>query len=286
MIYLPGHARDVLRDAEECPAELQPLVWFAVTGVFFGQPKQARDWTLRGFLAAQGSPVSLNVPEDKATREALARAAARLFTEPLAALKGRMLDAVALDGLLVPDPTLDMLRWLDGSLTPESDPARFAAFASLATTKLGLDPRKKPRQDAAARLAKREKGWAEVWQRFEEGNGGYEGVVKLLEMSEPHDLLTPPETYPAENARRERALCKGLLAIADKPFPDAAKAILSLDRHRSSSDAADGCAGPAGRGRTRRRDHTTGSPPALTRRPRRRRGRQAMPRPGIRVASS
>lgn len=158
VIYLPGHGRDVLRGAEECPAELQPLVWFAVTGVFFGQPKQARDWTLRGFLAAQGSPVGLTVSEDKATREALARAAARLFTEPLASLKGRTLDAAALDGLLVPDPTLDMLRWLDGSLTPESDPARFDAFASLAAKKLGFDPRKKPRQDAAARLAKREKG--------------------------------------------------------------------------------------------------------------------------------
>lgn len=229
VIYLPGHGRDVLRGAEECPAELQPLVWFAVTGVFFGQPKQARDWTLRGFLAAQGSPVGLTVPEDKATREALARAAARLFTEPLASLKSRTLDAAALDLLLVPDPTLDMLRWLDGSLTQESDPARFDAFASLAAKKLGLDPRKKPRQDAAARLAKREKGWAEVWQRFEEGNGGYDGVVKLLGMQEPHDLITPPETYPAENARRERALCKSLLGLAEKPFAEAAKAIIALD---------------------------------------------------------
>lgn len=229
VIYLPGHGRDVLRGAEECPAELQPLVWFAVTGVFFGQPKQARDWTLRGFLAAQGSPVGLTVPEDKATREALPRAAARLFTEPVAALKGRTLDAVALDGLLVPDPNLDMLRWLDGSLTPESDPARFDAFASLAAKKLGLDPRKKPRQDAAARLAKREKGWAEVWQRFEEGNGGYDGVVKLLGMQEPQDLITPPETYPAENARRERVLCKSFLGLAEKSFAEAAKAIVALD---------------------------------------------------------
>jgi hypothetical protein len=229
VIYLPGHGRDVLRGAEECPAELQSLVWFAVTGVFFGQPKQARDWTLRGFLAAHGSPVSLNVPEDKATREALARAAARLFAEPLASLKGRTLDAAALDGLLVPDPTLDMLRWLDGSLTPENDPQRFDAFASLAAKKLGLDPRKKPRQDAAARLAKREKGWGEVWQRFEEGNGGYEGVVKLLEMQEPHDLITSQETYPSENARRERSLRKSLGDLATKPHAEAVKAVLALE---------------------------------------------------------
>jgi hypothetical protein len=229
VIYLPGYGRDVLRGAEDCPAELQPLVWFAVTGVFFGQPKQGRDWSLRGFLSAQGSPIGLNVPEDKATRDALNRAVARLFEEPLGLLQGRMLDGPALDGLLVPDPTLDMLRWLDGSLTPESDPQRFDAFAALATKKLSLDPRKKTRQDAVGRLAQRQKGWAEVWDRFEQGNGGYEGVVTMLRAEEPQDLMTPPETYPAENSRRETSLRNSLVALATKPPADAIKAVLALE---------------------------------------------------------
>ncbi|MGD0109816.1 MAG: BREX-1 system phosphatase PglZ type B [Rhodopila sp.] len=229
VIYLPGFGRDVLRGAEDCPSELQPLVWFAVTGVFFGQSKQARDWTLRGFLSAQGSPVGLDVPEDKATREALSRAAASLFVEPLALLKGRRLDAAALDGLLVPDPTLDMLRWLDGTLTQQSDPARFDAFASLAAKKLGIDPRKRTRQDAAARLAKREKNWGEVWDRFVEAGGGYEGVVKLLSVQEPQDLYAPPETYPAENARRETNLRNSLVALTNKPHGEAIKTLLALD---------------------------------------------------------
>ena len=82
IIYLPGRGREVLRGAEDCPQDLAPLVWLAVAGTFFGQPKQARDWTLRGFLAAQGSPIGLDIPEDKATREALGRAARQLFAEP------------------------------------------------------------------------------------------------------------------------------------------------------------------------------------------------------------
>ena len=216
MIYLPGHGRDVLRGAEDCPAELQPLVWFAVTGAFFGQPKQARDWTMRSFLAAQGSPVGLDVPEDKATREALPRAAARLFAEPLNSLKGRRLDAAALNGLLVPDPVSDMLRWMDGALTPEADPLRFEAFAALAAKALEFDPRKRTRQDAAARLAKRNKGWSDVWDRFEAGNGIQENVVVLLAREEPADLITPPQAYPAENARRETALRNSLLAFSIK----------------------------------------------------------------------
>lgn len=230
VIYLPAHGRDILRGAEDCPPELQPLVWFGVTGVSFGQPKQARDWTLRGFLAAQGSPLGLDVPEDKATRDALTRAVVRLFMEPLRLMKGQRLDAVALDGLLVPDPTLDVLRWMDGSLTPQSDPTRFDAFAALATKALGLDPRKRTRQDAAARLVKREKGWAEVWQRFEESGGGYEGVVAMLRNEEPQDLMAPPETYPAENTRREAVLRSSLLALASKSCAEAAKALVALDK--------------------------------------------------------
>src|SRR5271169_3170832 len=109
VIYLPGHGRDTLRGAEDCPAELAPLVWLAVAGNFFGQQKQARDWTLRGFLAAQGSPVGLDIPEDKAARGALGRAARQLFAEPIETLKGRRLVAAALDALLVPDLDADML---------------------------------------------------------------------------------------------------------------------------------------------------------------------------------
>jgi hypothetical protein len=232
IIYLPGHGREVLRGAEDCPAELAALVWFAVSGVFFGQPKQSRDWTLRAFLAAQGSPVGLNVPEDKATREALSRAATRLFTEPVVALAGKQWDAAALDGLLVEDPVADMLAWIDGSLTPEADPARFEAFSTLSAKQFSLDPRKKSRQDAAARLARREKAWGKVWGRFEEANGGYDGVVKLLGFEEPPqaDLLNVPTAYPKENARREDGLRSALKALRETPADKAALTIRELEK--------------------------------------------------------
>jgi hypothetical protein len=226
IIYLPGQGREVLRGAEDCPAELCPLVWFAVAGSFFGQPKQARDWTLRGFLAAQGSPVGLDIPEDKATREALCRAATRLFAEPIEALRGRRLDGPVLDGLLVPDPVGDMLRWIDGTLTPESDPQRFEAFASLAVKQMAFDPRKRSRQDAAARLAKRQKGWVKVWDRFEEANGAYEGAVKLLRLEEPQNLFEGRDAYPAVIERSEKELRQGLLRLASVT-PDKAAAMLS-----------------------------------------------------------
>ena len=218
IIYLPGRGREVLRGADDCPQDLAPLVWLAVAGTFFGQPKQSRDWTLRGFLAAQGSPIGLDVPEDKATREALGRAARQLFAEPVEALKGRRLDAAALNALLVPDLDADMLKWIDGTLMPETDPERFTAFAALAAKQLGIDPRKKSRQDAAARLAQREKRWAKVWDRFEDRDGAYEGVVKLLRDETPQSMFEGRTAYPKINEAGEEELRRALLALgADVP---------------------------------------------------------------------
>jgi hypothetical protein len=235
IIYFPGHGRDRLRGAEDCPADLAPLVWFAIAGTFFGQPKQARDWTLRGFLAAQGSPVGLDIPDDKATREALSRAASHLFAEQIEALKGRRLDAVALDGLLVPDLDADMLRWMDGRLTRDVDPQRFNAFASLAVRQLGFDPRKRSPQDAAGRLAKREKRWAKVWDRFEDANGAYEGVVKLLRLEEPQkqqSIFEHPDTYPSIIAEGEMELRNALFALAGATPEKAAATLADLEeRH-------------------------------------------------------
>jgi hypothetical protein len=225
VIYLQGHGRDILRGAEDCPADLAPLVWFAVTGNFFGQPKQSRDWTSRGFLAAQGSPIGLDIPEDKATREALGRAARQLFAEPIEALKGRRLDAAALDALLVPDLDADMLRWIDGALTPDTDPERFAAFSSLAAKQLGFNPRRKSRQDAAARLAQREKRWAKVWDRFEDREGAYEGVVKLLRDETPQSMFEGRDAYPSVNSAAETGLRTALLAL-ESAVPEKAVATL------------------------------------------------------------
>src|SRR5262249_46088062 len=149
---------------------------------------------------------ALDIPEDAATRSALARAASRLFAEPVTKLRGTRWDAAALDSLLAPDPARDMLMWMDGTLTEATDPERFAAFAARAAKEFGFDPRKSSRHDAAGRLAQQQAAWTTVWRRFEEAGGGYEGVVKLLMSAEPPDLLTSPSSYPRENIKREALL--------------------------------------------------------------------------------
>ena len=180
----------------------------------------------------KGPRSGLEIPEDKATREALGRAACQLFTEPIETLKGHRLDAAALDALLVPDLDADMLRWIDGTLTADRDPERFDAFASLAAKQLGFNPRRKSRQDAAASLAHREKRWAKVWDRFEDRDGAYEGIVKLLRDETPQSMFEGRDAYPGLNAAGEAELRTALLALESAVPEKAAAALRELDeRH-------------------------------------------------------
>ncbi len=175
ILYLPGIARETLRAAEDCPQHLHLLAWFVVGGALFGHANP-KDWTLRGFLSSKPAygGLGLDVAQDEATREALATAATKLFEMPLAELQSRRVDAPWLLTLLVPDLEDDTLAWLGGGLTPQTDPARFAAFQARAKAELRIDPAKIAPTTAAARMLRQENGWGRVWDRFaKSGRGMY-----------------------------------------------------------------------------------------------------------------
>lgn len=231
IIYLPGTGRDTLRGAEDCPALLQPLVWFAVAGAFFGHVN-GKDWTLRGFLAAERGALRLTIPDDGATRAALAHAAQRFCARPVDELRGRRWDVDQLNALLAPDLVADMLDWLDGTFSEAADPGRFAAFAHIAARDLKFDPRKLTPADAVARLSKREGRWAEVWTRFCNSTA-YNGIVQLLDQQEPFSLLDHAENrdvYPKLNARGEDALRQALSGLAAMSAADAKRKLTALDQ--------------------------------------------------------
>lgn len=216
ILYLPGVARETLRAAEDCPGPLRLLAWYVVGGVVFGHPN-SKDWTLRGFLAAKPNHggLGLNVPQDEPTRQALAAAAPKLFEKPVDDLMGRTLDAPWLHALLAPDLVEDALAWLGGSLTKDTDPARFAAFQARAKAELKLDPGRVKPATAAARMLKREGGWDRVWDRFASGGRGvHEDVAAVLAPLEPPDLLSAdPRIYAAANARQETELRAALTRL-------------------------------------------------------------------------
>ena len=98
IIYLPGLGRDVLKGAEDCPRLLQPLVWFTVAGNLFGHVN-GKDWTLRGFLAADRGALRLSIADDVATRVALITLRTELEVGP-GGLPGWVLDGVWFGALM------------------------------------------------------------------------------------------------------------------------------------------------------------------------------------------
>ena len=210
ILYLPGVGRETLKGAEDCPALLQPLVWYTVAGTLFGHVN-GKDWTLRGFLASDHGPLKLGIDDDNATRAALAHAAQRFCGRPVEELRGRHWDADQLNALLAPDLPSDMLDWIDGAFTEAGDPGRFAAFATISQRQLKFDPRKLTRQDAVRRLAKREGRWVEVWGRFA-ASTGFDTVVSYLGVEEPETLIEHSEnrgSYPRLNAQDEGEAARG-----------------------------------------------------------------------------
>jgi hypothetical protein len=228
ILYLPGVARETLKGAEDCPLLLQPLVWFTVAGNLFGHVN-GKDWTLRGFLAAERGPLKLEIVDDAAARAALAHAAVRFCAKPVDELRGKRWDADALHALLAPDLAADMLDWLDGRFDAEADAGRFAAFAGQAKKTLGFDPRKASTYDGAMQLAAKAKRWAQIWERFAAAAGAaYPGVVALLERLEPPDLLADRSCYPKVNRDAEAALRQALADLTELKRSTAEKRVLAL----------------------------------------------------------
>ena len=230
IVYLPGVGRETLKSADDCPALLQPLVWYTVAGTLFGHVN-GKDWTLRGFLTSSRGPLKLVIAEDNATRVALAQAAPRFCSRSMEDLSGKSWDADQLNALLAPDLEADMLDWIDGAFTETGDSNRFAAFASIAAKQLKFDPNELSPQDAVRRLAKREGRWAEVWGRFE-ASTGFETVVSYLRLEEPATLfehLENRDSYPRLNTQEEERLREALISLADLTPEDAKRQIAELE---------------------------------------------------------
>lgn len=230
VLWLPGIGREVLKSAAGCPRELEPLLWLAASGVFFGHVN-GKDWSLRAFLTAQRGPVRIDIADGGEAKEALALAAPHLFARPVEALRNRRFDADALQSLCVPDLAGEMLDWIEGRLDAQRDAARFKAFAGKAQKELGFDPRKRERSHAVRAMALRESGWEEVWRRFEAtAPFALPGTHKLLRVEEPpSDFFTDRSGFPLANQRAEDALRTALLGLADLNAAAARERLLQLE---------------------------------------------------------
>jgi hypothetical protein len=232
IFYLPGISRDKLRAAEECPKELAALVELQYRGVTWLHVN-GREWTPYAFLVSQHGGLGLDVAKDQATLDALAGALPSLMAQPLAQLQGRRLDSDFFNGLVAPDATGLLLRWLSDqeAFKQRHLAAEWKAFCQQCKADFNLDPVNDGPLKAAKLLAERGNAWSKVWKRFAESPANYPGVVEWLKRAAPKvpSVFDSAEVWPHINASEERQLQQALELLVDRPQHEVIARIAELE---------------------------------------------------------
>lgn len=238
VVYLPGVSRAELRAIESCPRDLQPLAELQYRGVFWSQAN-AKDWTLGAFLSSKNGGLGLDVAQDKATQEALLQAlqAGVLLERSVDDFKGRTINAEWLQGLLLPNPTRDLLLWMNA---PEATRSQWGdvlwdVFTKRCKMDFGFEPVADGLLVAAERLAKAEGKWAAVAQLYRDSHSSFPNVFNLLAKVQPPQLGLFPDQgllawYPQVNEQSESTLRYALSACASMMAPQARTAVLAAEK--------------------------------------------------------
>ena len=111
------------------------------------------------------------------------------MAEPISQLQGRRLDSEFFNGLVAPDATGLLLRWLSDpeAFKQRRSDAEWKAFCQQCKADFRFDPVKDGPLKAAKLLAERGNHWSKVWQRFAEAPANYPGIVEWLKRAAPKD---------------------------------------------------------------------------------------------------
>jgi hypothetical protein len=235
IFYLPGVSREKLRAAEDCPPELTALVELQYRGVMWLQ-MSGKEWSPHSYFVSKRDGLGLDIADGRATQEALLGALPSLMTERVLHLKGRRLDSEFFNGLVAPDTTGLLLRWLSEPETfkQRRSDTEWKAFCGQCKAEFRFDPSSEGPLEAAKQLAGRDTSWNMVWKRFAEAPANYPGVVEWLRRAVPKKttMFDSAEVWPTLNEAEERALHQALESLIDRPQGEAIQGVKELEvRH-------------------------------------------------------
>ena len=231
IVYLPGVGRDDLRAVDACPSHLQLLAGIQHRGRLWSQ-SNGRDWTPLALLVSE----KLKVVRDDDTLEALRNAVPELLATPMSALLGRELRGDDFRQLLVRDPELALLQWLDDpkGTAERATLAVWNTLRTIAQQSWQLDLEKDGPDVAAQRLCAAKGSWEKLWAYFAKSHGHYPRLVARLHKV---DVPTAPSfddraRYPKFNVKAEDDLRAALLKTKDDPT--AAAVVTALEKQHGS----------------------------------------------------
>jgi hypothetical protein len=238
VIYMPGVSKADLRAIESCPRDLQPLAELQYRGTFWSQVN-GKDWTVNAFLTSKGGGLGLDVAQDKSTQEALTQVldAGVLMETAVADLQGRAINAEWLLSLLVPNPTRDVLLWMNEPAVVQRQfgDGLWSVFHKLCKSEFGFDPVADGVLVAAERLAKGEGKWAAVAVLYRDSFASFPNIYPLLAKVQPPQLGLFPDQdqlagYPQANEQGEGALRYALSACAAMDAVEARAAVSAAEK--------------------------------------------------------
>lgn len=234
ILYLPKVGRQDLRAGGDCPAALQPLVELQYRGTVWHQ-RNGRDWTVEAFLTAENG-CGLDIAQDIRTQDAMRRALPLLAAEPLAALRGRRLEADDFDRLTIGDPIRDLLAWMSEPQGFESrcEPTRWQTFRDVCRREFDLDPESDGPQAAGDALlnggsAPFSTRWEEVWRRFSEAPALYPGIARRLDEARPAGLFVDESRLPKKNHAAEDRLRMAFQEVTELSHAAACEKVRELE---------------------------------------------------------
>jgi len=219
VVYLPGVDRADFRSPETFPKEYRHLYPMRHLGAFFCTAGD-RDWNPVNFLSSKETALGLEVRADDKTKAVVQGNLPELFSKPLAELRGKALDSGALQALLVPDVTRNMLEWLsqgDGIAKVWGE-AKWNLFQQVAHNQFKIQPARDGVLTAAEKLVEGGGAWDKVWERFCEAPLQYKGIQSRLSQVVPKSLTFDSKVrdrLPQHNLEREKDTAAALVALAD-----------------------------------------------------------------------
>ena len=217
IVYLPGVSRQDLRNVENCPENLKPLIELQFSGIIWSQGN--KDWTVLAFLKANLSNFTLDIIDNAETKTAVLRALKPLLHTEIETLKDQTIDKEFFNNLLACDYTRYMLQWLNqgDAFKSSIDNDEWQAFLETCKSKLSFNPDQEGNLSAATKLASHVKSWDPIWQRFCEAPNRYPKIPDLIQKCKPPKSIlwqnpgqSEYDRWPQYNQEQEENLRKEL----------------------------------------------------------------------------
>ena len=239
IIYLPGVAKNDLRNVEAAGFNLQPLLEYQYTGTLFTQ-ENGKEWTILAFVENSISGLGLQVAKDGGTKSALKQALPTIFQDDDVFTGNSTIDAEYINIRLFPDIIPSILKWMcKGDVFLQNmEAGKRSVFISLCKAKYDFEPDHKNIKAIAEKLGSQRNSWKQVWQMYANAPRKYPKLVELLRLAKPEDIsngifVVPSESWPQVNEQKEEELSKALEKVSKLHPKEASLLLNALEQNHS-----------------------------------------------------